>query len=346
MKLKVLLGLLVLGPLAFAQGQWSFHTSAEETILFGDQRSSLNFANINNAAANSGMRAGLYRSILDDLAFEATFGVVGASRPNSWSTKFVPVEIIGHYNILPFFMKVPKEGSKFNADLGIGSALVRAQSSSYNTAGRFSFSENLSFGASIDLNIIPGGTLTFGYRHTLFADDFLDVSVGGTSNDQLGRFFTAVRVPLGKNNNSDTPSPVDINVSSELSEAALVSALKDAKSKSIAFANQMNETNRILSDSLKYLQTELERLSISTSDLKENNYPKKTQEFAVIVASYKNRSSARTHADELGEDARVIEAKQIERFRVAFGVYPSLGKANEVRQNLQDDGISSWVLNL
>ena len=352
MKLKVLLGLLVLGPLGFAQGQWSFHTSAEETILFGDQRSSLNFANINNAAANSGIRAGLYRTISDELAFEATLGVVGASRLNSYATKFVPVEIVGHYNILPFIIEAPQEGIKFNADLGIGSALVRAQSSTYNTVGSFGFSENLSLGASLDLNVIPGGTLTFGYRHTIFFDDFLDASVSGTSNDQLGRFFTAVRVPLGgltKKDKATLASAVSKadQLAAELSAAKeKADAMEDAAAQAKARERAMKENQTALKDSIAALQSKLDSGTTSDSNKEKATTSNSIKGYAVIVASYKNRSGARTHADELGDDARVIEAKQIERFRVAYGVYPSFGKAKEVRESLQDEGISCWIINL
>jgi hypothetical protein len=351
MKLKALLALLAMGPLAFAQGQWSFHTSAEETILFGDQRSSYNFANLDNLAANSGIRLGLYRSFSDDLALEATLGVVGASSPNNWTTKFVPVELVGHYNLLPLLLETPKKGLKFNADLGLGSALVRAQSSTYNTAGRFSFSENLSIGASLDLDILPAGTLTFGYRHTLFVDDFLDATVAGSTNDQLGRFFTAVRVPLSgltkkdKANLASAVSKAD-QLAAELSAAQeKATAMEDAAAQAKARERAMKENQTALQDSIAALQAKMEKGSTEDGSANEDA-SSAIKGYAVIVASYKNRSGAREHADELGEDARVIEAKQIERFRVAYGVYPSFGKAKEIRESLQEEGISCWIIKL
>ena len=173
MKLKATLLLLMLAQFSFGQQKWAFHTSAEETIMFGDQRSSLNFANLNTPAANAGMRAGIYRNVNELFAVEATLGVVGSGN-TTFSTRIIPVEVIGHYDILPIVVADAKEGMKFNVDFGVGSALVRAQSTSYNTSGRFSFSENLSLGASLDLSVLPNGVLTFGYRHTMFVDDFID----------------------------------------------------------------------------------------------------------------------------------------------------------------------------
>jgi outer membrane protein OmpA-like peptidoglycan-associated protein len=87
---------------------------------------------------------------------------------------------------------------KFNVDLGVGSGLVRARSATYNTNGRFSFSENMSAGLSLDIPVEDLGVLSFGFRNTYFIDDYIDATpVEGTSNDQLLRFFTSARVPLG-----------------------------------------------------------------------------------------------------------------------------------------------------
>ena len=352
MKLKVLLGLLAVGPFALAQGQWSFHASAEETLLLGDQNSSFNYANLNNLAANSGLRVGLYHSVSENLAFDATLGVVGASRPNTWATKFVPVEIVGHYNVLPILSPSSKEGIRFNVDLGVGSSLVRAQSSTYNTSGRFSFSENFSMGASLDLDVLPGATLTFGYRHTAFADDFIDANVSGNTNDQLGRFFTAVRIPFGGLSNKDKANlasavskadqlAAELNAAKEKAEA-----MEDAAAQAKARERAMAENQKTLKDTISALQEQLKTQETSANTKEMSDSKGGLKGYAVIVASYKNRSGARTHADELGENARVIEAKQIERFRVAYGVYPSFAKAKQVRESLQEEGTSCWIINL
>ena len=81
-------------------------------------------------AANSGMRAGFHYTKDNTLAAEITLGVVGSSRPNTWFTKLVPVEVVGHYNVVPLLLD--DSPLKFNVDLGFGSALVRAKSASYN----------------------------------------------------------------------------------------------------------------------------------------------------------------------------------------------------------------------
>ena len=154
-----------------AQSEWALQVSVEETVTLGDARSSFHFLSFTQLAANSGMRSGFHYTKNDRLAAELTLGVVGTSRPNSWFTKIVPVEFVGHYNILPYLAS--DSPFKFNLDLGLGSALVRARSATYNNAGRFSFSEHLSAGASLDLPFSDRGTLSFGFRNTYFVDDFI-----------------------------------------------------------------------------------------------------------------------------------------------------------------------------
>lgn len=180
-----------------AQENISIYISAEETTVIGDESSSYDFVGWTTLAAQSGMRAGFLYKINEDVSIEATLGVVGASKTNTWFTKIVPVEFVGHYDIFSLIHDSDKR-IKFNADLGVGSALVRAQSEVFNTIGTFSFSENINLGASLDIIFDDFGMLTFGYRHTFFADDYIDASIANDDNDQMGRFFTAVKLPLGK----------------------------------------------------------------------------------------------------------------------------------------------------
>lgn len=206
---------------ANAQSEWAFHVSAEETITNGDSKSTLNFLSFTQLAANSGMRAGFYYTKDNTLAAEITLGVVGTSRTDEWFTKIVPIEVVGHYNIVPLINS--SSPYKFNADLGIGSGLVRAHSDSYNANGRFGWSEHLSAGASLDIPIKDVAILSFGLRNTWFIDDYIDATpVDGTGNDQMLRFFTATRVNLG-------PS------------AKLKDELADAKSMANSLSNDLTQ---------------------------------------------------------------------------------------------------------
>lgn len=347
MKLKATLLLLMLAQFSFGQQKWAFHTSAEETVMFGDQRSSLNFANLNTPAANAGMRAGIYRNVNELFAVEATLGVVGSGN-TTFSTRIIPVEVIGHYDILPMVVADAKEGMKFNVDFGVGSALVRAQSTSYNTSGRFSFSENLSLGASLDLSVLPNGVLTFGYRHTMFVDDFIDASVANSNNDQLGRFFTAVRVNMGGISKKD-----QTRLNSAITKADQIAAELAAAEAKVKGLEKEAAKTKALERELKDLQTAMADSIASMKTAKEQEQTKQTTTsassksgYAVIVASYSNKTGAMSHADELGPDAKVIHAEEIDRYRVAYGVYPTYTKANEIRISLKDEGTSSWIIKL
>lgn len=178
-----------------AQSKLSLYVAVEETVTLGDQRSSYDFRSWDQLAANSGMRAGFSYAFNDNFSGQVTLGVVGSSRPNVWFTKIVPVEVTAQYDLISLMGIDTKY--KFNADVGVGSGLVRAQSATHNNNGRFSWSEHASVGASFDVPFNEFGVLSFGLRHTFFVDDFIDATVQGEDNDRLMRFYTAVKVPLG-----------------------------------------------------------------------------------------------------------------------------------------------------
>lgn len=181
--------------LRFANGPSGWYTSVEESFIIGDRISSINPLNLSNAANNAGIRIGLYQFFSNKLWAEATLGVIGSAKLGSFSTKLVPVEIIGHYNVYsnPINAKMPMN---WYADLGAGMSFVRAKSENYNTAGYNSSSANLSLGASLDLLQFQGQTLAIGYRHSIFGDDNIDAlnELGG--RDQLSRWFTSFRIDL------------------------------------------------------------------------------------------------------------------------------------------------------
>ena len=334
---------------ASAQSKWAFHTSAEETVLFGDQRSSLNFASLTNLAANSGIRFGMYRQVNDMFGVEATLGVVGTSRPNTYVTKFVPVEVIGHYNILPSLGAFQNSKNKLNVDFGLGSALVRATSPTYNTGGGFAFSENASIGLSLDLPVLPGGVLSLGYRHTAFMDDWIDTDASAAGNDYLGRAFMAARWSLGTSNKDKEALAAAITKSdqlaAELSAAqSKAKAMEKSAARAKALERKLKDMEQAMADSLAAAKT-----AMAEQEVDETATPSSTRTgegFAVIVASYKNETGAQSMADDLGGRASVIAVPELGRYRVAYDVLSSYGEAKALRESLLDDFADCWIIGL
>jgi outer membrane protein OmpA-like peptidoglycan-associated protein len=250
-QLITVLFLLCFQPIVSAQSEWALQVSVEETVTLGDARSSFHFLSFTQLAANSGMRSGFHYTKDHHLAAELTLGVVGTSRPNSWFTKIVPVEFVGHYNILPHI--TGDSPFKFNLDLGVGSALVRARSVTYNTNGRFSFSEHIAAGASLDIPLYDLGTLSFGFRNTYFIDDYIDATpVDETNNDQLLRFFTSARVNLGQSAKTKT-----IIADAEEKAAKLNSELALAKANAELMTQKNSSTVTKLEKSIASLEEKL-----------------------------------------------------------------------------------------
>jgi outer membrane protein OmpA-like peptidoglycan-associated protein len=250
-QLITVLFLLCFRPIVSAQSEWALQVSVEETVTLGDARSSFHFLSFTQLAANSGMRSGFHYTKDHHLAAELTLGVVGTSRPNSWFTKIVPVEFVGHYNILPHI--TGDSPFKFNLDLGVGSALVRARSVTYNTNGRFSFSEHIAAGASLDIPFYDLGTLSFGFRNTYFIDDYIDATpVDETNNDQLLRFFTSARVNLGQSAKTKT-----IIADAEEKAAKLNSELALAKANAELMTQKNSSTVTKLEKSIASLEQKL-----------------------------------------------------------------------------------------
>jgi hypothetical protein len=308
----------------------------------------LNFVSLNNLAANSGMRTGMYYNHSDNIGIEMTLGVVGTSRPSTFATKVVPVEIAAHYNILSQFQGI-NTPHKFNIDAGLGSALVRAQSSTYNTAGRFSFSENASFGASLDLNVLPGGVLSFGFRHTLFVDDFIDADVSGSTNDHMTRFFTATRWNLGSSNSAkeDLKRAVERadQIAAELGAAeAKAKSLEKEAAKAKALAKELDEAKQALSDSTTALENLRKVEEEPVAKPAKAAYSGKG--YAIIVGSYSDRGAAQNMADEVSENAKVIYVESIDKYRVAYDVTKSYGEAKDIVAELKDAGTSCWIVKL
>ena len=336
-----------------AQGNLAIHVSAEETIVFGDSRSSFNFANLENLSSNAGLRGGFHYTFNDRFSAEATLGVTGSALVNTWYTKIVPVEVIGHYNLLSLLND--DSPYKFNADFGAGSALVSARSNNFSTAGaagNFAFTENANLGASLDIPFKHLGILTFGYRHTFFINDYVDATIiEGSGNDQMARFFTAVRVNLGQS--AKTKTLLAEAEEKAIARADLIAAeLKDAqaKVKTMEKANarmkllelQLQEAEPTLADSLSSIKaikiSEAVEVKTDVSELKKN------QGYALIVASFKNKEAALNMAIELGGVTKVIPVPELDRFRVAYETFTSYSKAKEARENIAIDFENCWIV--
>lgn len=176
-----------------SQNNWLFYTSVEESFVIGDQNASFNPFVISNAVNNSGIRLGAILEINDKLCFESTLGVIGSAKLNTFTTKLVPVEVLGHYEITTFG-EIDYLPLQLNGNIGFGVALARAQSNNFNTAGTSGLAENFTFGASLDIIEIDNHLLGIGYRHTIFTDDYLDASISEGGRDQLSRFFAYAKI--------------------------------------------------------------------------------------------------------------------------------------------------------
>jgi len=333
---------------ANAQSDWAFHVSAEETVTNGDSKSTLNFLSFTQLAANSGMRAGFYYTKDNSLAAEITLGVVGTSRTDEWFTKIVPIEIVGHYNIVPLINN--SSPYKFNADLGIGSGLVRAHSDTYNANGRFGFSEHLSAGASLDIPVKDLAILSFGLRNTWFIDDYIDATpVDGTGNDQMLRFFTATRVNLG-------PSA---KFKSELAEAksmanSLSNDLTQAKADAQA-AEEKNETLKKKMDAAaKAHDEEVAQLTDALSACKDSlNNENDTEQvvnssnlkgYYVIIGSLPSEELALKHMSRLGlSDLQIIHMKDLNTYRVVYSKHDNKTDAVNSRRKARSIRRDAWI---
>ena len=340
-KLLAIAAVLLSAQYSYAQSEWALHISAEETVTLGDQRSSFNFLSLTQLAANSGMRAGFHYTKDNTLAAEITLGVVGSSRPNTWFTKLVPVEVVGHYNIVPLLLD--DSPLKFNVDLGVGSGLVRARSASYNLNGRFGFSEHLSAGLSLDIPVEDVAVLSFGFRNTYFIDDYIDASsIDGTSNDQLLRFFTSARVPLGQSAKSKAKIAEAEDLAASLSQTLESSKLEASENAANASAqiqsleNQVQNMSAELAELKKapkqqyILQSVL--FEINSSEIRSTDVPELTSLQSLLANNTALTATIIGHTDDSGP--------------TAFNEKLSLDRASTVKAWLVEKGIDASRLSI
>ena len=178
---------------ANAQNKWSFLTSVEESLLIGDQSSLPSLGNFDDLFSNFGIRTGVHRVFTDRYAADVSFGVAGVAKKDMYVSKILPAQLTLHYNLLSHIEKLNLPNKKLNISLGVGKALYRTTAANYNEGGRFAYSNIFSLGSSLEFNLPKSGTLYFGYRHSLYSKDNIDLDPTGSLGDALGSFYTAIR---------------------------------------------------------------------------------------------------------------------------------------------------------
>lgn len=333
MKQTFLFITLLATQLVLGQGTWSPYSSIEENIHLSDFKPSFNYSDFSTLAGNAGMRLGAFYKHNSAISAEITLGVVGIGTPGSFSNSLIPVETVGHYNLIKSSNNALKV---FNIDFGVGSALGESQ------LGRFAFSEHVIAGASMEVPQNLGfGQAIIGFRYTYFRDDFLDGREAGVINDGILRFYTGF---IFDGNNR------------KLNEQ-----LKKAEEMSIQFSQSLesveqeisNLEKQILSNSKKFateksrLNAEIENLketSFESNDNKEASLSETVKGIAIVLGSFESKSLAEKYRDNIGEDAFIIEEPKINRYRVIYKVYSSMREAKEESEILKENYTNLWLV--
>jgi hypothetical protein len=322
---------------AVAQGTWSPYASVEEGIHISDVRPSYNFANLSVPAANAGIRVGAYYIHDDQLSAEITLGVTGVGTPGTFSRKIVPMEFIGHYNLL-----TPKEGAlitKFNISAGVGSGLAESSN------GSFGFSEHGVVGANMEMSdVLPFGTLIMGTRYTMFVDDYIDGNVvAGSSNDAVLRFYTAVRLDgtskKARQAITDaealaTKLQADAKVAQEKAEGLKkkLDAVSKAHGEEVA---QLTDALKACNDSLTPAPAEVNEPA-STASLAKGYY--------VIIGSFPSQEMAEEYTSSLElEDLSIVFEEELETYRVVMSQHDNIGDAVRSRDQAKAITQNAWI---
>lgn len=340
MKTFYYLPLLLISALTMnAQSKWSPYGSIEENIHFTDVSASLNYLDLSVPAANSGMRLGAFYTHNNLLSSEVTLGITGVGTPGSFSSKIVPLEFIGHLNLIGG-MNVPV-GSKFNLDAGVGSGLIESSN------GRFSFSEHVVLGASAELpSVLPFGTMIIGTRYTLFVDDYIDGTiVSGSSNDAVLRFFTAIR--FDGRSKMDTKDIEGVN-KLLLENIQLQKTLKEKEIEIVLYQNVIKDQTKYDQEVITNEEEPIDHEEVVSAlekvpvQLNQN----KATEYAIIIASFSNLESANAFVNEQKSKCKILIDDQSGNFRIAYKIVDSLEEANKLSTILRDQNKDYWILKL
>jgi hypothetical protein len=336
-QLFIVASLLLFFGTTRAQGTWSHYASVEENIHFSDITPSYNYSSLGLFAANSGIRLGGYYTHNGQLAGEITLGVTGIGTPGSFSRKIVPMEFIGHYNLI-----TPKEGAlvtRFNLSTGVGSGLAESSN------GRFGFSEHIVFGANMEMaNVLPFGTLIMGTRYTMFVDDYIDgLVVSGSSNDAVLRFYTAIRLdgmPKRARQKITTAEEIASKLRGEFiatneTHEAEKSALIDNIDRQQGIIDSLETSLKACNDSLTPAPAEVNEPA-STASLAKGYY--------VIIGSFPSQKMAEEYASSLElEDLSIVFEEELETYRVVMSQHDNIGDAVRSRDEAKAITQNAWI---
>ena len=333
MKKTLALVAIVAAMNSYAQGTWAPYASVEENIHIGDVRPSYNYANLSTPAGNAGMRMGAFYTHNSQLSAEITLGVVGVGTPGTFSNTIIPVEAVGHYNLLDGMdVKIP---SKFNLDLGIGSGLAESSN------GNFGFSEHLVLGASMELpGLVPFGTVIMGTRYTAFIDDYIDGTVvSGSSNDEVLRFYTAVRLDGESKKTKQALADASalaakVGASLEKSEAEKAAVEKELKA---AKATHAREKAALMDEleALKAAPVEEEAPSEEPTIEAKGYY--------VIIGSFPSQEGAELFISALGSELGVSYVKDLNTYRVVYSMHENLAEARTALEAAKAVVETAWI---
>ena len=319
---------------SYAQGTWAPYASVEENIHFSDVSPSYNYLNLSVPAGNAGMRMGAFYTHNSQLSAEITLGVVGVGTPGLFSNTIIPIEAVGHYNLLDGMdVKLP---SKFNLDLGVGSGLAESSN------GNFGFSEHIVSGASMELpDVVPFGTLIMGIRYTSFIDDYIDGTVvSGSSKDGVLRFYTAVRL--------DGESK---KTRQALEDAAALAAkvgasLEKSEAEKAAIQKELNAAEKAHALERAVLMDELEALKAASVQEKEASVEDPAIEakgFYVIIGSFPSQEGAERFISGLGSELDVSFVKDLNTYRVVFSAHENLAEARRSLEAAREVVETAWI---
>jgi hypothetical protein len=335
-KYFVLLVAITLQATLHAQSNWAPLVSIEESIHLTDISPSYNYLNLSVPAANSGIRLGAHYVHDHQLSAEITLGVVGIGTPGSFSSKIVPVECVGHYNLIDG-MELPIL-SKFNLDAGIGSGLAETDN------GRFSFSEHFVIGASAELpSAVPFGTLIMGTRYTLFVNDYLDGAVvSGTSNDATLRFFTALR--LDGTSKKLTKALTEAEATAKQLKTNLADSQKTSTEK---IAKVEKEKTALLAERTA-LEDELDALKASQTQSQKdttetNNAPAESKQFHVVIGSFPSQEMAENYAQSIESTTSIVNVSELNTYRVVLSIHNELNDALSALEEARKLTSKAWI---
>lgn len=335
MKTYLYLPLLLLSSLATqAQSKWSPYASIEENIHFSDVSPSYNYLNLSVPAGNAGIRMGAFYTHNSQLSAEITIGVVGVGTPGVFSNTIIPIEAVGHYNLLDGMdVKLP---SKFNLDLGVGSGLAESSN------GNFGFSEHIVSGASMELpDVVPFGTLIMGIRYTSFIDDYIDGSVvSGSSKDGVLRFYTAVRLD---GESKKTRQALEDAAALAVKVGA---SLEKSEAEKAAIQKELNAAEKAHALERAALMDELEALKAASVQEKEASVEDPAIEakgFYVIIGSFPSQEGAERFISELGSELDVSFVKDLNTYRVVFSAHENLAEARRSLEAAREVVETAWI---